>query len=86
MIIGIWIIFKPKDLIVISYIIYDYHIFNENMIKDHIPLPHQDQILYYLYQIIILGFLDYPIIFYQIYIKEDNIHTMTFKIPFDIFE
>jgi hypothetical protein len=40
MITGTWMISKPKDLIVISYIIYNYHIFNENMIKDHIPLPH----------------------------------------------
>ena len=68
---GTWMISKSKDLIVISYMIYDYRILNENIVKDHIPLSHQDQILYHLYQILILGFLDYPMIFYQIYIRDD---------------
>jgi hypothetical protein len=66
--------------------IYDYHILNENTVKDHIPLPHQDQILRHLYQALILGFLDYPMVFYQIYMEEDSIHTTIFKIPFGIFE
>jgi hypothetical protein len=83
---GTWMISKPKDLIVISYVIYDYRMLNENTIKDHTPLPHQDQILYHLYQILILGFLDYPTVFYQIYMEEDSIRAMIFKIPFDIFE
>jgi hypothetical protein len=86
MTIGTWMISKPKDLIAISYIIYDYRILNENTVKDHIPLPRQDQILYHLYQSLILGFLDYPTVFYQIYMEEDSIYTTIFKIPFDIFE
>jgi hypothetical protein len=83
---GTYMISKSKDLIAISYMIYDYHILNENTVKDHTPLPHQDQILYHLYQISILGFMDYPIVFYQIYMEEDNIRATAFKIPFDIFE
>jgi hypothetical protein len=77
---------KPKDLIVISYMIHDYRILNENTVKDHTPLPRQDQILRHLYQSLILGFLDYPTAFYQIYMEEDSIHVTAFKIPFDIFE
>jgi hypothetical protein len=83
---GTWMIPKPKDLIAILYMIYDYHILNENIVKDHIPLPHQDQILRRLYQSLILGFLDYPMVFYQIYIEEDNIHAIAFKTPFGMFE
>jgi hypothetical protein len=83
---GTWMIPKPKDLIAIPCMIYDYRILNENTVKDHIPLPHQDQILYRLYQSLILGFLDYPTVFYQIYIEEDSIRAMVFKTPFDIFE
>jgi hypothetical protein len=77
---------KPKDLIAISRVIYDYRILNENMIKDYIPLPRQDQILRRLYQIMILGFLDYPTVFYQMDMEEDSIPAMAFKIPFGIFE
>jgi hypothetical protein len=83
---GTWMIPKPKDLIAIPGVIYDYRILNENTIKDHTPLPRQDQILRHLYQIVVLGFLDYPTAFYQIYMEEDSIPTIAFKIPFGIFE
>jgi hypothetical protein len=83
---GTWMIPKPKDLIAMSYMVYDYRILNENMIKDHIPLPRQDQILYHLYQTMILGFLDYPTVFYQMDMEEDSIPATAFKIPFGIFE
>jgi hypothetical protein len=83
---GTWMIPKPKDLIAISYMIHDYRILNENMIKDHTPLPHQDQIRYHLYQSLILGYLDYPMIFYQMYMEEDSIRATVFKTPFGIFE
>jgi hypothetical protein len=83
---GTWMIPKPKDLIAMPCVVYDYRILNENTVKDHTPLPYQDQILYRLYQISLLGFLDYPIVFYQIYMEEDSIHITAFKTPFDIFE
>jgi hypothetical protein len=83
---GTWMISKPKDLIIMSRVVYDYRILNENTVKDHIPLPRQDQILHRLYQTLILGFLDCPTVFYQIYMEEDSIHTMVFKISFGIFE
>jgi hypothetical protein len=83
---GTWMIPKPKDLIAMPRVVYDYRILNENTVKDHIPLPRQDQILRHLYQALILGFLDYPTAFYQIYMEEDSIHTTVFKTPFDIFE
>jgi hypothetical protein len=83
---GIWMIPKPKDLAAMPRVVHDYRMLNENTVKDHTPLPRQDQILYYLYQIAVLGFLDYPTVFYQIYIEEDSIPATAFKIPFDIFE
>jgi hypothetical protein len=83
---GTWMIPKPKDLTAIPRVVYDYRMFNENTVKDHIPLPRQDQILYHLYQAVILGFLDYPTAFYQMYMEEDSIPTTAFKILFDIFE
>jgi hypothetical protein len=83
---GTWMILKPKDLIAMPCMVYDYRMLNENTVKDHIPLPRQDQILRRLYQIAVLGFLDYPTVFYQIYMEEDSIHTTAFKIPFGIFE
>jgi hypothetical protein len=67
-------------------VIHDYRILNENMVKDHTPLPRQDQILRRLYQASILGFMDYPTVFYQIYMEEDSIHTTAFKTSFGIFE
>jgi hypothetical protein len=83
---GTWMIPKPKDLIAMSHMVHDYRMLNENTVKDHIPLPRQDQILRRLYQSLILGFLDYPTVFYQIYMKEDSIRTTAFKTPFGIFE
>jgi hypothetical protein len=83
---GTWMIPKPKDLIAMPHVVHDYRMLNENMVKDHIPLPCQDQILRRLYQAAVLGFLDYPTVFYQIYMEEDSIPTTAFKTPFDIFE
>jgi hypothetical protein len=83
---GTWMIPKPKDLTAMPRVVYDYRILNENTVKDHTPLPRQDQILHRLYQALILGFLDCPTVFYQIYMEEDSIRTTVFKTPFGIFE
>jgi hypothetical protein len=83
---GTWMIPKPKDLTAMPRVIHDYRIFNENTVKDHTPLPRQDQILRRLYLIKILGFLDCPTAFYQMYMEEDSIRATVFKISFDIFE
>jgi hypothetical protein len=83
---GTWMIPKPKDLTAMPRVVHDYRILNENTVKDHIPLPRQDQILRRLYQVVVLGFLDYPTVFYQIYMEEDSIPATAFKTPFGMFE
>ena len=83
---GTWMIPKPKDLTAMPRVVHDYRMLNENTVKDHTPLPRQDQILRRLCLAKILGFLDCPTAFYQIYMEEDSIRTIVFKISFDIFE
>jgi hypothetical protein len=83
---GTWMISKPKDLTAIPRVVHDYRMLNENTIKDHTPLPRQDQILRRLCLAKILGFLDCPTAFYQICMEEDSIHAIVFKISFDMFE
>ena len=83
---GTWMILKAKDLIAMPRIVYDYRMLNENTVKDHTPLPRQDQILRRLCLAVVLGFLDCPTAFYQMYIEEDSIHATAFKMLFSMFE
>ena len=83
---GTWMIPKAKDLMAMPGVVHDYRMLNENTVKDHIPLPDQDQILHRLGLTKILGFLDCPTAFYQMCMEEDSIHMTAFKTPFEMFE
>ena len=67
-------------------VVHDYRMLNENTVKDHTPLPRQDQILRRLGLAKILGFLDCPTAFYQMCMKDDSIHATAFKTSFGMFE
>jgi len=83
---GTWMIPKAKDLTTMPRVVHDYRMLNENTVKDHTPLPRQDQILRRLGLAKILGFLDCPTAFYQMCMEEDSIHATAFKTPFGMFE
>jgi len=83
---GTWMIPKAKDLTAMPRVVHDYRMLNENTVKDHTPLPRQDQILRRLGLAKILGFLDCPTAFYQMCMEEDSIHATAFKTPFGMFE
>ena len=77
---------KAKDLTAMPHVVHDYRMLNENTVKDHTPLPRQDQILRRLGLAKILGFLDCPTAFYQMCMEDDSIHATAFKTPFGMFE
>ena len=78
-------IFK-KNLTIDLYIIHDYKEFNERMIKNHTPLPRQDEILELLVKIIIRGKIDLMNAYYQILMHSDDVHKTAFKTPFGLYE
>jgi uncharacterized protein YuzE len=83
---GTWMIPKAKDLTAMPRVVHDYRMLNENTVKDHTPLPRQDQILRRLGLAKVLGFLDCPTAFYQMCMEDDSIHATAFKTPFGMFE
>jgi hypothetical protein len=83
---GTWMIPKPKDLIAMPRVVYNYRMLNENTVKNYTLLPRQDQILRRLCIAIVLGFLDYLTAFYQMCIEEGSIPATAFKTLFSIFE
>ena len=68
------------------HVMHDYHALNENTIKDHTPLPHQDLIIHQLAKAKYRGKLDSPNSYYQMAMHPDDVHKMAFKTPFRLFE
>jgi Reverse transcriptase (RNA-dependent DNA polymerase)/RNase H-like domain found in reverse transcriptase/gag-polyprotein putative aspartyl protease len=82
---GTWMIPK-NDKTVMPRVVHDYRALNENTVKDHTPLPRQDQILRRLAKSAIRGFVDCPTAYYQMDMEPDDIHKTAFKTPFGMFE
>jgi hypothetical protein len=82
---GTWMI--PKhDLLAFPRVVHDYRQLNENTVKDHTPLPRQDEILQHLANAQIRGKIDLTNAYYQIPMEESDIHKTAFKTPFGMYE
>ena len=82
---GTWMIPK-KDSNAIPRVVHDYRQLNENTVKDHTPLPRQEDIIRPMARAKIRGKMDMPMSYYQLGMHEDDIHKTAFKTPFGMFE
>jgi Reverse transcriptase (RNA-dependent DNA polymerase)/RNase H-like domain found in reverse transcriptase/Integrase zinc binding domain/Chromo (CHRromatin Organisation MOdifier) domain/Retrotransposon gag protein len=75
-----------KDLTVDPRVVHDYRELNERTVKDHTPLPRQDEILELLVRAVVRGKIDLVSAYYQILMHPDDIHKTAFKTPFGLYE
>ena len=78
-------IFK-RDLTMNPHIVHDYRELNERTVKDHTPLPWQDEILELLVKAVVRGKIDLVNAYYQILMHSDDVHKTAFKTPFELYE
>ena len=83
---GTWMIPKKGRTDVMPRVVHDYRALNENTIKDHTPLPRQDQILCRIARAKLHGYIDLPDAYYQMHIHPDDVWKTAFKTPFGICE
>jgi hypothetical protein len=67
-------------------VVHDYRELNERTVKDHTPLPRQDEILELLVNAVVRGKIDLVNAYYQILMYTDDIHKTAFKTPFGLYE
>ena len=67
-------------------VVHDYRALNEKTVKDHTPLPRQDEILELLVRAVVRGKIDLVNAFYQIRMEPDDIHKTAIKTPFGLYE
>jgi len=67
-------------------VVHDYRELNERTVKDHTPLPRQDEILELLVRAVVRGKIDLVNAYYQILMHPDDIHKTAFKTPFGLHE
>jgi len=60
-----WMVSQNGRTDVMPHVMHDYRALNENRIKDHILLPHQDQILHWITKARLYGYIDLPDVYYQ---------------------
>ena len=77
---------KKGGIRVMPRVVHDYRALNDNTIKDHTPLPRQDQILRRIARAEVRGYLDCPDAYYQMDVHPDDIWKTAFKTPFGMFE
>ena len=82
---GTWMIPK-KDPLATPRVVHDYRDLNANTVKDHTPLPRQDEILELMAKAMIRGKIDLINAYYQIPMRECDIYKTAFKTPFGMFE
>ena len=75
-----------KDLTVDPRVVHDYRELNERTVKDHTPLPRQDEILELLVRAVVRGKIDLVNAYYQILMHSDDVHKTAFKTPFGLYE
>ena len=71
-----------KDLTIDSHVVHNYRELNERTVKDHTPLPRQDEILELLVKAVVRGKIDLVNTYYQILMYSDDIHKTAFKTSF----
>jgi hypothetical protein len=75
-----------KDPTAMPRVVHDYRELNANTIKDHTPLPRQDDIIEEMGRAQIRGKIDLPLAYGQLLMDENDIHRTAFKTPFGMFE
>ena len=75
-----------KDPNAMPRVVHDYRELNANTIKDHTPLPRQDNIIEDMARAQIRGKIDLPLAYGQLLMEENDIHKTAFKTPFGMFE
>ena len=82
---GTWMI--PKDdPEAMPRVVHDYRGLNTKTIKDHTPLTRQDDIIESLARATVRGKIDLICAYYQILMREADIHKTAFKTPFGTYE
>jgi len=66
--------------------VHDYRQLNDNTVKDHTPIPRQDETIEMIARAKVRGKIDLPDAYYQIWMFPDDIHKTAFKTPFGLFE
>ena len=74
---------NPKDD---PHMVHDYRQLNDNTVKDHTPIPRQDETIEMLVRAKVRGKIDLPDAYYQIWMFPDDIHKTAFKTPFGLYE
>ena len=75
-----------KDVGVNPHVIHDYRALNEKTVKDHTPLPRQDEILELLVNAIIHGKIDLVNAYYQMRMPPEHIYKTVIRNPFGLYE
>jgi len=83
---GTWMIPKKSRTNVMPHVVHDYRFFNENTIKDHLLLLHQAQILCWIANAWLHGYINLSDAYYQIYVHPDDIWKTALKTRFDRYE
>jgi hypothetical protein len=66
--------------------VHDYRMLNENTVKDHTPLPHQDEILESFVTAKVRGKIDMPESYYQTGMFPKDIYKTAIKTPWGLYE
>ena len=80
-----WMIPKddPDDM---PRVVHDYRELNSITVKDHIPLPRQEDIMRSMARAKVRGKVDFICAYYQILMDERDVHKTAFKTPYGLFE
>ena len=79
-----WII-PQNDSNAIPRVVHDYGKLNEN-IKDHTPLPHQDEIIEIMSKATVRGTIDLSNAYDQTVVAEEDRHKTAFRTSFDLYK
>ena len=66
--------------------VHDYRMLNENTVKDHTPLPRQDEILESFVTAKVRGKIDMPESYYQTWMSPKDIYKTAIKTPWGLYE
>ena len=77
---------SKADLDVMLWVVHDYRKLNENIIKDHISLTRQDEIIEVMIQAAIYDTINLSNTYYQTSIAEEDKHKIVFKTLFNMYK
>jgi len=75
-----------KDPELFPRIVHDYRALNENTVKDHTPLPRQEQILEFAARAKVRGKIDLVSAYYQHWVDEQDRHITAILTPWGLYE